>query len=74
MLSGDKSVRIIRRKQRERLSVEVKVVPAARTERQIEREMLQTVGSWIDERRKVVKEFAQSNSARALLGALEEQP
>jgi hypothetical protein len=66
MFSADKSVRIIKRKQRERLSVEGKLVPLAKTERQIEREMLQTVASWIDERREVAKEFARSNSARAL--------
>jgi hypothetical protein len=67
MISTDKPVRIIESKQRELLSVKGKVVPLAKTERQIEREMVQTVASWIDERRKVVKEFARSNGAGGLL-------
>jgi hypothetical protein len=67
MFSADKSVRIIERKQRELLSVEDKVVPRAKTERQIEREMAQTVASWIDQRREEAKEFARSNRARGLL-------
>jgi hypothetical protein len=71
MPSAYKSIRIIERKQREFLPVECKVVPLAKTEQQIEREMVQTVESWIDERRAAVKEFARSNSATGLrrLGA-----
>lgn len=60
MLSTEKSIRIIKRNQRERLSAEGKVVPLALAERQREREMLQTVASWIAERRDVAKEFARS--------------
>jgi hypothetical protein len=67
MISADKPVRIIERKQRELLSVEVMEVPLATTERQIERELAQKVASWIDERRRVVKEFARSNGAGGLL-------
>ena len=67
MISTHKPVRIIERKQRVLLSVEGKVVPLAKTERQIEREMAQRVASWIDERREVVKEFTRSNGAGSLL-------
>jgi hypothetical protein len=67
MISTNKPVRIIERKQRELLSVEDKVAPLAKTERQIEREMAQRVAAWIDERREVVKEFARSNGAGGLL-------
>jgi len=65
MPSSNNSVRIIERKQRE-TSVEGEAVPLAKTERQIEREMAQTVASWINERREGAKEFAQSDNARSL--------
>jgi hypothetical protein len=65
MPSSNKSVRIIERKQRE-ASVAGEVVPLAKTERQIEREMALTVASWIKERREGVKELAQSDCAGGL--------
>ena len=67
MISTDKPVTIIVKKQRELLSVEGEVVRLPKTERQIEREMAQRVASWIDERREVVKEFTRSNGAGSLL-------
>jgi len=67
MISTDKPIRIIERKQRELHSVEVRLVPLAKSARQIEREMAQKVASWIEERREVVKEFARSNGAGGLL-------
>jgi hypothetical protein len=68
MLSAYKSVRIISRKQRELLQLEVPVVPFAKTEYQIESEIARTVASWIEERRETVKEFARSNSVKELRG------
>ena len=71
MSSVNKSVKVIARKQRELLHLESPVVPLAKTEHQIEREIAQTVASWIDERREAAREFVRSNSAMGLrrLGA-----
>jgi hypothetical protein len=59
MPSSNKSVRIIERKHRKILATG-EVVPLAKTDRQIEHEMAETVASWIDERREGVKEFART--------------
>ena len=66
MSSVNKSVRVVARKQREPLHLESPVVPLAKTEHQIEREIARTVASWIDERREGAKEFLRSNSAMGL--------
>jgi hypothetical protein len=62
MPSAFKSVRVIAKKQRELLHPGSRLVPLAKTEHQIEREIAQTVASWIDERREGAKEFIRSNS------------
>ncbi|HEY8187568.1 MAG TPA: hypothetical protein VIF64_15960 [Pyrinomonadaceae bacterium] len=66
MTSSHKSVRIIERKQRE-IPVANKTVPLEKTAEQIEREMVRTVKSWIDGRRKVREKFAAAGSANGLL-------
>lgn len=65
MALTQRSVRIISRRQRESCSVRGEVVTLVKTKRQLEREMVQTVASWIDERRKAVKQLAGSNTAKA---------
>ena len=67
MSSADKPVRIIKRKERELPPVVGTRVPLAKTERQIERGMVQTVASWIDERREAVRRSSRSYSATSLL-------
>jgi len=71
MTSSHKPVRIIEREQRE-IPVANKAVPlektAEKTTRQIEREMVRTVKSWIDARRKVMKKFAAAGPASGLPG------
>jgi len=54
MTSSHKPVRIIERKQRE-APVANKAVPLEKTAEQIEREIVRTVKSWIDGRRKVTE-------------------
>jgi hypothetical protein len=66
MPSANKSVRIIQRKQREILVTRA-VVTLSKTARQLEREMAQTVTSWIDERRELVKEVGRADSVSSLL-------
>ena len=66
MRLANKSVRIIQRKQREILVTRAGVT-VTKSARQIEREMVQTVTSWIDERREVVKEVGRFDSASKLL-------
>jgi len=51
MTSSHKPIKIIERKQRES-SVADETVPFEKTARQIERELVKTVKSWIDGRRK----------------------
>jgi len=53
MTSPHKRIRIIERKQRE-ISVANKAGPFEKTAQQIERELVRTVKSWIDGRRKVL--------------------
>jgi predicted P-loop ATPase/GTPase len=69
MPSAQTSVRVISRKQREPCVVEGSSVSAAKTDREVEREIVQTVASWIKERRTAVKEFARANSAMLSLGS-----
>ena len=59
------SVRVISRKQRETGDS----VSPAKTDREVEREIVRTVASWIKERRTAVKEFARANSAMLSLGS-----
>ena len=66
MRSANKSVRIIRRKQREILVTRA-VVTLSKSARQKEREIAETVMSWIDERREAVKEVSRFDSAGSLL-------
>jgi hypothetical protein len=67
MPSAFKSVRVIAKKQRELRQPGSPLVPLAKTEHQIEREIAQTVASWIDERRGGAQEFVRFNSAPAPL-------
>ncbi len=66
MTSSHKPVRIIERKQRE-IPVANKAVPLEKTAKQIEREIVRTVKSWIDGRRKVGENFAAAGRASGLL-------
>lgn len=66
MTSSHKPVRIIERKQRE-IPVANKAIPLEKTAEQIEREMVRTVKSWIDGRRKVREKFAAAGPASGLL-------
>ena len=63
------SVRVISRKQRKTGDS----VSPAKTDREVEREIVRTVASWIKERRTAVKEFARANSAMLSLGSNLEQ-
>jgi len=71
MTLSHKPVRIIERKQRE-IPVANKVVPLEKTAEQIEREMVRTVKSWIDGRRKVMEEFAAADPAKRLFSLAEQ--
>ena len=63
MPSSHKPVRIIERKQRE-IPLANKAVPLEKTTQQLEREMVKTVKSWIDDRRKIMEPFAAESPAR----------
>ena len=66
MTSSHKPVRIIKRKQRE-IPVANKAVSLEKTAGQLEREMVRTVESWIDGRRKAMEEFAAAGPGSGLL-------
>jgi hypothetical protein len=65
MTSSHKPIKIIARKQRENCADET--APFEKTARQMERELVNTVKSWIDARRSGMEEFAASNPASRLL-------
>ena len=66
MTSSHKPVRIIQRKQRD-IPLAGNLVPSEKTAQQIEREMVRTVKSWIDDRRKVMEKFAAAGPASGLV-------
>jgi hypothetical protein len=57
MTSSHKPIRIIDRRQRE-ISVADQAIPLQKTAQQLEREMVRTVKSWIDSRRKISLEIS----------------
>jgi len=65
MTSSHKPVKIIERKQRD-IRLAGNLVPSGKTAQQIEREVVRTVKSWIDGRRKVMEKFAAADTARDL--------
>jgi len=60
MSSRDRSIRIIKRANRESLVDRETPVAPVKTERQIKRELLKTIESWIEEQRETKKVFYQS--------------
>jgi hypothetical protein len=68
MSSNKKLVKIIGRKRRELYSAEEQTSRLVKTERQVKREMAQTVVSWIEERREQAKELERSSRALISLG------
>jgi hypothetical protein len=66
MTSARKPVRIIEKKHREIARAD-EAFPFEKTTQQKEREMVRTVKSWIDGRRKVVDELVAANTAGILL-------
>jgi hypothetical protein len=68
LMPAIKPVRIIERKERQ-ITIELAVIPPAKTERQLQRDMERTVTAWIFDRREVVREFTRSDIVRGLLGS-----
>jgi hypothetical protein len=67
MTSSHKPVRIIGRKPAGEIPVANNAVPLEKTAEQLEREMVRSVKSWIDGRRKVMEKFAAAGPASGLL-------
>ena len=65
-MTSHKPIKIIERKQRE-IPLPSNAVPLEKTAQQVEREIVKTVKSWIDGRRKVMENFAAAGPASGLL-------